>query len=237
MSPDNTADGAANGAAGHHAGGDWSISALLTGKVARFGPDGEGSAIGKTRCDAPQMLDWFGFVADEQADKAVHGGPDKAVHHYPADHYPWWQQTLGDHPLLADAGAFGENIATGGLVEDAACIGDRFRMGTALVEISQGRQPCWKLGHRFGHARVPALVVSSRRSGWYYRVIETGIVAPGDGLALIDRPFPQWSVARAFALLIGGGARHDRAATAELAALPPLAQSWAKRAVQLSTAA
>ena len=110
-------------------------------------------------------------------------------------------------------------------------------MGAAVVEVSQGRQPCWKLGHRFGDARVPALVATSARSGWYYRVLQTGMVRPDDALELIERPNPLWTVERAFTLLIGGGAKHDRAATAELAALPALAESWAKRAHALSAKA
>lgn len=212
----------------------WPITALLTGRAVPFGPDGESSAIAKNLCDAPQHLGWTGFELDEQADLSVHGGRDKAVHHYPADHISYWHEVLAGHALLTAPGAFGENIATNGLVEQDVCIGDRFRIGKAQVEISQGRQPCWKLGHRFGDARVPALIVSSGRSGWYYRVVQTGIVAPEDGLSLIERPNPLWTVERAFTLLIGGGAKHDRAATAELASLPALAESWAKRALALS---
>lgn len=212
----------------------WPITALLTGRAVPFGPNGEGSAIGKTLCDEPQHLGWTGFELDEQADLSVHGGRDKAVHHYPADHYPWWRASMPNHPLLNAPGAFGENIATDGLTEAGICIGDRFTLGGAVVEVSQGRQPCWKLGHRFGVSSVPALVVSSARSGWYYRVLQTGMVAPDDSLALIERPCPIWTVERAFILLIGGGAKRDRAATAELAAIPALAESWAKRAHALS---
>ena len=212
----------------------WPITALLTGRAVAFGPDGENSAIAKTICAEPQHLGWTGFDQDEQADLSVHGGRDKAVHHYPADHIPYWQEALAGHPLLTAPGAFGENIATHGLVEQEVCIGDRFTMGAAVVEVNQGRQPCWKLGHRFGDARVPALVATSARSGWYYRVLQTGMVRPDDALELIERPNPLWTVERAFTLLIGGGAKHDRAATAQLAALPALAESWAKRAHALS---
>src|SRR3546814_3939974 len=86
------------------------------------------------------------------------------------------------------------------MVEGNVCLGDRYRLGSALVEISQGRQPCWKLGHRFGDPRVPATVVATRRSGWYYRVLEEGRVAAGDALDLTDRPLPDWTVERVFAL-------------------------------------
>ncbi|MBA3941884.1 MAG: MOSC domain-containing protein, partial [Sphingopyxis sp.] len=151
----------------------YAIDALLAGKARAFRGDEE-SAIAKDAVDGARRVGFLGIAGDEQADLTVHGGIDKAIHHYPRDHYRWWQHELGDHALLGAAGAFGENISTEGLVETEAAIGDRYRLGSALVEISQGRQPCWKLGHRFGIAGVPATVVKTRRSGWYYRVIEEG---------------------------------------------------------------
>ncbi len=172
----------------------YTIDALLTGKARRFGAKGEPSAIDKRALEGRHAVGALGIAGDEQADLSVHGGPDKAIHHYPRDHYGWWAETIGDHALLQDAGAFGENISTSGLTESAACIGDRYRLGSALVEISQGRQPCWKLGHRFGIATLPATVVTSRRGGWYYRVIEDGAVGAGDALELMERPLPDWSV-------------------------------------------
>lgn len=212
---------------------DYAIDAVLTGKARTFGAKGETSAIAKTPVAGALHVGFLGIAGDEQADLTVHGGPDKAIHHYPRDHYDWWRDTLGDHALLAAPGAFGENISTAGLVEDEACLGDRYRLGSALVEISQGRQPCWKLGHRFGVASVPATVVSSRRSGWYYRVIEEGSVAPGDALALVERPLPDWSVERVFMLLIGGAGKREPAALRALAATEALAKTWRVRAEKL----
>lgn len=209
------------------------IDALLTGKARAFGDRGEPSAIGKTPVAGSRHVGFLGIAGDEQGDLTVHGGPDKAIHHYPRDHYPWWIERLGGHPLLAAPGAFGENLSTRDMVEDAVCIGDRYRLGTALIEVSQGRQPCWKLGHRFGIASVPATVVKSGRSGWYYRVIEEGTVAAGDTLDLIARPLPDWTIARVFALLIGGAGKRDPAAVRDLAALDALAGNWRRRAEKL----
>lgn len=211
----------------------WVIDALLTGKARRFGAKGEPSAIDKRAVEGRRAVGALGIAGDEQADLSVHGGPDKAIHHYPRDHYGWWAETIGDHALLQDAGAFGENISTSGLTESAACIGDRYRLGSALVEISQGRQPCWKLGHRFGIATLPATVVTSRRGGWYYRVIEDGAVSAGDALELIDRPLPDWSVERVFHLLIGGAGKREPAALRALAAMDLLAANWRARAEKL----
>ncbi|MBB5684631.1 MOSC domain-containing protein [Sphingobium boeckii] len=211
----------------------FTIDAVLTGKAVRYTDTGERSAIAKTPIDDALAVGFLGLEGDEQADLSVHGGSDKAIHHYPRDHYGFWQEALDGHALLGAPGAFGENISTLGMSEDEMCIGDRFRLGTALVEISQGRQPCWKLGHRFDIAKVPAMVVQTRRSGWYYRVIAPGAVAAGDTLDLVERRYPEWSVSRVFALLIGGGAKKDPAATRALATLPPLAETWKARAGKL----
>lgn len=210
----------------------YAIDAVLTGKARAFRGD-EASAIAKAPVDGMRRVGLLGIEGDEQADLTVHGGADKAIHHYPRDHYGWWAEALGAHPLLAAPGAFGENISTRGLVEKEACIGDRYRLGTALVEISQGRQPCWKLGHRFGVASVPATVVTTRRSGWYYRVIEEGAVGAGDRLDLTERPFPDWSVERVFHLLIGGRGKREPTALRDLAAMDVLATSWRTRAEKL----
>lgn len=211
------------------------ISALMTGKARRFGDKGEPSAIAKSPVVGARHVTFLGIEGDEQADLTVHGGTEKAIHHYPRDHYGWWADRLGDHPLLAGPGAFGENISTEGLVEREACIGDRYRLGSALVEISQGRQPCWKLGHRFGVASVTATVVATRRSGWYYRVIEEGAVAAGDVLELVARPLPDWSVDRVFALLVGGAGKREPEALRALSEMDVLAATWRVRAGKLLT--
>jgi len=210
----------------------YAIDAILTGKARAFRGD-EASAIAKAPVEGALRVGFLGIEGDEQADLSVHGGVDKAIHHYPRDHYDWWADALGGHALLDAPGAFGENISTAGLVESEACVGDRYRLGSALVEISQGRQPCWKLGHRFGVATVPATVVTTRRSGWYYRVVEEGAVAAGDILDLVERPLPDWSVERVFHLLIGGAGKREPAALRDLAAMDALAATWRARAEKL----
>lgn len=175
-----------------------------------------------------------GLAGDQQADRVHHGGPDMAIHYYPRDHYGYWRDFLGDHALLDGPGALGENVASLGLVETAACIGDRYRLGTALVEISQGRKPCWKIDHRFGHKGMSAEVVRTGRAGWYFRVIEDGAVQAGDALQLLDRPHPEWSVARVFALIVAGGHKDDPGTLRDLAGLAPLSQDWRRRAALLA---
>lgn len=209
------------------------ILAVLTGKAIPFRGD-EPSAIGKLPVAGVVSVDAMGLVGDEQADRSVHGGIDKAIHHYPADHYDWWRGQLGAVPLLDAAGAFGENISTTGLDENSVFLGDRFRLGTALVEVTQARQPCWKLDHRFGAKGVMAAVVQTRRSGWYYRVLEPGTVRAGDDLELVERPWPDWPLASLFGLLIGGEAKDRPADLRALRDVPVLAETWKVRRAKLA---
>lgn len=118
------------------------IEALLVGRAAPLRGT-ERSAIRKTAISGAVTVTTLGLDGDEQADLSVHGGPEKAIHHYPFDHYASWRGMRSSVSLDAP-GAFGENISTYGLTEETVCIGDQFQLGTAVVEVSQPRQPCWK---------------------------------------------------------------------------------------------
>jgi MOSC domain-containing protein YiiM len=202
------------------------VDAVLIGHIAPFRD--QTSAIGKIPVAGPLAVGRLGIQGDAQADLSVHGGIDKAIHHYPRDHYPFWRERVERFP--DKPGTFGENISTVGIGENEACIGDRYRLGSAIVEISQGRQPCWKQGYRLGNPDVVATMVATSRCGWYYRVVEAGQVAAGDGLDLVSRPHPDWSVARVIRLLIGGGGKKERAAAAALARMEILSANWRARA-------
>jgi MOSC domain-containing protein YiiM len=216
------------------------IDVLLIGQPKPFHADGTMSAMARTPVDRPVFLGKHGFVGDQVADPTVHGGADKAVHFYPAEHYPKWMAHFAGedfvHPLLDQAGAFGENISASGLTEDNLRIGDRFRIGQALVEVAQGRQPCWKLDHHFGVHGLSGAVINSGRCGGYFRVIEEGDVAPGDPIQMVHRAPHDWTVARTFRLLIGGGHRAvgAKAELQALTALETLAESWRSRAAKLA---
>lgn len=209
------------------------VHALLAGTVVPFA-NGESSAIAKWYLSGRVTIGLLGIEGDEQADLRYHGGPDKALHLYPHDHYARWQAEAPAHPLLNLAGAFGENLSTTGLTEDQVCIGDRFRLGTALIEISQGREPCWKLAHRMDWPKLPKLIVREGRSGWYFRVIEPGTAEAGTLLSLIERPHPEWTVRRVFRMVVAGEGREDAAAFRSVAALDPLFQGWRERAAMIA---
>lgn len=202
---------------------DVRIDEVRTGKAVDFTRPGTRSAIAKLRVDGALAVGKLGLSGDEQGDLRVHGGPDKAIHHYPHDHYPAWQAELGEHPLLLAGGAFGENLSSSGLTEADVCLGDRFRLGTAYVEVSQLRQPCWKLSDRFAVADMARRVQNSGRTGWYYRVLEPGHVAVGDRLVLRERPHPHWPLSRIAEVLYRRGA--EPALLEEVLRLP-LVPSW-----------
>lgn len=201
------------------------IGAILTGRVAPLGPQRIPSGIAKTPVPGPVDIGLLGLAGDEQGDRTRHGGPDKAVHHYALDHLPAWRAELPTGlELLSRPGAFGENISTLGVTEGEVCIGDVWQAGTALLQVSQGRQPCWKLNARFGVPDMARRVQATGRTGWYYRVLRAGTVAAGDSLLLVERPHPDWSLARLVRVFYVE--RLDRTALAEIAGLEPLAQSW-----------
>jgi MOSC domain-containing protein YiiM len=213
---------------------EFEIETILVGAIAPLGRRRMLSAINKKPVMGRVRIGFLGIEGDEQADPSVHGGLDKAIHHYPTDHYAYWQQRYGQLPVLRDAGAFGENIAVYGIDESEASIGDVYRLGTALVEISQGRQPCWKQAERLGKSAVVTDMLESTRCGWYYRVLEEGHAEAGDRLVLVNRPLPQLRVARVIRLLIGGKHATDPAAVRALAGFVVLSESWRKRAHNLS---
>jgi len=141
---------------------------------------------------------WLGVLnlaGDGQADLVNHGGLDKAVNVYPHEHYPYWEQTVGLPNL--PMGGFGENLTTLGLMEQQVCIGDIFHFGDAIIQISQPRQPCWKLARYWRITDLAMRVQETGRTGWYFRVIKEGHVQVGKSLVLRERPYPQWTVSAA----------------------------------------
>ncbi|MGH8082904.1 MAG: MOSC domain-containing protein, partial [Lysobacter sp.] len=111
------------------------VDSLLCGRARPYTRPGSVSAIAKTPVDGRVRIGEMGLDGDEQGDRRVHGGADKAVHHYPHDHYAAWREEIGPHPLLREPGAFGENLSSEGLTETQVCLGDRYRLGEALLEV------------------------------------------------------------------------------------------------------
>lgn len=161
-------------------------------------------------------------AGDEQADRENHGGIDKAVLAYSADHYPYWREVLNKPEI--PYGGFGENLTIAGLDETKVCLGDVWQIGDVRFEISQPRQPCWKLSRRWRIGDLARQVMDNLKSGWYLRVLQTGEIEAGMSVTLEDRPLPQWTVARASDVLYHR--REDRLAAEELSRLPQLSLAW-----------
>jgi MOSC domain-containing protein YiiM len=144
------------------------------------------TAIFKDPVKGPIMLRKLNLDGDKQADLTVHGGVDKAVYSYPAEHYPYWRKQFPNMDLVW--GMFGENFTTKGLMEDAVNVGDQFQIGSATKLVAtQPRMPCYKLGVRFGRMDVIRRFMSSRRPGIYFKVLEEGEVETGDKIKIIRR--------------------------------------------------
>jgi MOSC domain-containing protein YiiM len=200
------------------------ITGLFIGKVENRWPGKSATAIAKKRSSGPLKIELLGFVDDEQADLSVHGGSEKAIHHYSADHMAHWKSLFPEQADSFFPGCFGENISTEGIHENNLCLGDVLSMGTALVQVSQGRQPCWKLNAHLGLDSLAMHFQQSGHTGWYYRVLEGGTVAIGDEVALRERSLPDWPLSCVIEARFSPGLDPSVARTlADTAALSP---SW-----------
>lgn len=164
-----------------------SVAAVYIGGIAPLPPEGAPTGIFKRAAAGPIRLGLEGLEGDRQADRRVHGGPEKAVHHYAAENYGILRSAFPAAAAAFVPGSLGENLSTRGWTEDGVCVGDVWRVGTATVQVSQPRSPCWKINHKFGIDELSRLIAERGIAGWYYRVLEPGVVAAGDGFELIER--------------------------------------------------
>ncbi|KAI0813551.1 PK beta-barrel-protein domain-containing protein-like protein [Xylaria sp. FL0064] len=171
------------------------VLSLRTGKVRPFAGVKMTSAIHKQPRRGKVRLTRLGFAGDEHQ-YVPHRSPDNAVHQYDPSHYERWKAELPDRESRFVVGGFGENISTDYLSEDNVCVGDKFQLGEALVQVSMTRQPCYKLNHRFEHKKMSSMVQDTGRTGWLYRVLQEGWVEEGAELELIERVNPTWPLSR-----------------------------------------
>ena len=179
------------------------------------------TAFGKQPVTGPVRLTRTGLVGDGVGDPKVHGGLDKAVCCYPSEHYPAWERELG---VALGPAAFGENFTTAGLTEETVHVGDRFQVGSALVEVSQPRQPCSTLAAMRDRKGFVKEVQESGRTGFYLRVLHEGDVSPGDTIAVAAADPAAISIAEANR--IHRDRRHDPDGVRRLLAVPALSVAW-----------
>ena len=200
---------------------------LYIGAIRRLDDEGQSSAIYKQPVTGSIFLGSEGLAGDAQADRRVHGGPEKAVHHYAAENYA---RLAAHFPAVAAQlipGSVGENVSTTGWDESNVFIGDVFRLGDARVQVSQPRSPCWKIDYRYGCTGMAAQIAESGLTGWYYRVLETGQVASDAPFELLSRPAGAVSLAELWQ--VWREHRPDPAALARLSAAPGLNPGWQKK--------
>jgi len=211
------------------------IDQIFTGRVKLMLPDGEPSGIFKSAVDGPQHLGTNGLEGDEQADLRYHGGPEKALHQYPAEHYALLAQEWPQCASLLGPGVLGENISTRGMTEHDVCIGDVFGMGEARIQLSQPRSPCWKIDRRLKVDGASRFVEAAGVTGWYYRVLDEGRLCAGDEIVLLERPNPWLTLVHYWDTVMAH--RPDPVALRQIAAAAGLAtdkaQRWLERAVWL----
>lgn len=158
---------------------------------------------------------------DKQSDPTVHGGPAKAIYVYPFEHYAFWTAQLG---IALTSGNFGENLTIEGLLEDAVHVGDRLRVGTTELIVSQPRMPCFKLGIRFGRPEMVKRFLESRRPGFYLSVAEEGEIGAGDEIAVVERDPAGVSIAEILEVYVGNAVDPDR--LREIVDLRGLSDAW-----------
>ena len=176
------------------------------------------TAIWKAPVEGRVAVAGVNLAGDDQADRRFHGGPDKAVYAYAGEDYDWWSQEL-DRPL--EPGTFGENLTLQGLDVTAAVVGERWAIGSAVLEVAQPRTPCWKIGVRMDDPDFPVWFAAAGRPGAYLRIVTEGEVGTGDAVEVVHRP--------AHGLTVGDVARiyhGDRARCGELLKAPELAEEW-----------
>jgi MOSC domain-containing protein YiiM len=204
------------------------IVSVQVGQVAPLGPDAVASGFVKSPVTGPAAVGRLGVAGDAQADLRFHGGLDMAVYLYPSKHYASWRRELPEHAALLVPGGVGENLTTFGLDEDSICLGDVLRTGSALLQVTQPRQPCFKLALRFADPRLPQMMQRTGRTGWYARVLEGGVVESLSPIIVTERLNPAWPVSRLVRLTARRSATLED--MVELSDLPGLGAQWHRTA-------
>ncbi|MEY4476306.1 MAG: protein yiiM [Pseudomonadota bacterium] len=197
---------------------------VYIGKIERYN-GGSPSAIGKRQVQGGIMLTPLGLEGDEQAETRFHGGPDRALCHYPREHYTHWVQQFPEQEDTFSAPAYGENISTLGMTEQNVYMGDIYRWGGAIIQVTQPRSPCYKLNFHFLINEMSELMQQTGYCGWLYRVISAGIVSEGHPFELLARTS---DVSVAEAIAIAWHMPFDEEQYRRLLSVSGLSASWSK---------
>ena len=203
------------------------LISLFIGTIAPLPESGRPTGMFKHPVGAPLHLGSTGFAGDQQADRRVPGGPEKAVHLYPATHYARLAQQFPAAAGQLQPGSMGENISSPTLDETQVRIGDIFQLGDARLQLCQPRSPCWKIDDRFGVDGMAAFIAERQLTGWYFRVLQPGAVAPDATLDLVETNAEALSLAAAMTLWQDHRPPLD--ALRQLATTPGIASGWQRK--------
>ena len=191
-----------------------------TAREFEYGGHPAKSAIWKSPAAGRVAARGVNLAGDEQADRKGHGGPDKAVYAYAVEDARWWQQEIGRSLACVE---FGENLTTEGIAVNNALIGEHWQIGSAVLEVSEPRIPCWRLGVRMNDKKFPLRFTEALRPGTYLRIVVEGEVGAGDEIRVLDRPGHDLTVGDVFRIYT-----RDRSEAERLLAVPQMSDSWRK---------
>lgn len=208
------------------------VLSVNVGGIRRFDYEGRKaqSAIWKFPVTGRLMVRGVNLDGDDQADREAHGGPDKAVYAYAVEDQRWWESEIG-RPLAY--GEVGENLTTEGIDVTNGLVGERWEVGNALLEVSEPRIPCWRLGVRMGDKHFPRLFTKAGRPGAYLRIVAEGDIGAGDAIQVTSRPDHTLSIGDVFRIFA-----RDRHEAARLLPVPQMSDAWkewAARQVEKAT--
>ena len=181
------------------------------------------SAIWKSPVIGRIAVRGVNLAGDDQADRKAHGGPDKVVYAYAVEDARWWQQQIG---RSLQYGEFGENLTTEGIEANDALVGERWQIGAAVLEVSEPRIPCWRLGVRMNDKTFPRKFTEALRPGAYLRLIVEGSVAAGDEIRVVERPAHALTIRDVFRIYT-----RDRDEVQRLLTVKQMSESWKRWAV------
>ena len=193
---------------------------MNVGQVRKFEYEGQlgTSSIWKSPVAGRVAVRGVNIEGDDQADRSVHGGPDKAVYSYAIEDTRWWEQELG---RVMEMGQFGENLTTEGVDLTSALVGERWAIGSVVLEVSEPRMPCWKLGMKMGDPGFLRQFTQAGRPGTYFRIIEEGDIGAGDEIEVVERPDHDVSVGDIFRIYT-----RDRGEAERMLGVPQMSESW-----------
>jgi MOSC domain-containing protein YiiM len=208
------------------------VLSVNVGGIRQFDYEGRKarSAIWKLPVAGRVMVRGVNLDGDDQADRGAHGGPDKAVYAYAVEDQRWWETEIG-RPLAY--GEVGENLTTEGIDVTNALVGERWEVGNALLEVSEPRIPCWRLGVRMGDKHFPRRFTKAGRPGTYLRIIAEGDIGAGDEIRVISRPDHNLSIGDVFRIFARD--RHEAALLLSVSQMSDAWKEWASRQVEKAT--